>query len=110
MTELILGEGVTWVMFGSFLIMGTFGLFCSVMFDVYSSGIQHHEFDVKTFWQRNDIRIYLSFLAVMVGVLFSEQLLGSSLNTWTAFLSGFMSDKLIENLLKRRRKKDESSN
>jgi ABC-type uncharacterized transport system YnjBCD ATPase subunit len=109
MTELILGQGVTWVMFGSFLIMGTFGLFCSVMFDVYSSGIEANQFAFKTFWSRNKIRIYLSVLAVIVGILFSEQLLGSQLNVWTAFLSGFMSDKLIENLLKRRRKKDESS-
>jgi hypothetical protein len=94
-------------MFISFLIMGTFGLICSVMFDVYSSGIEANEFAFNKFWQRNKIRIYLSVLAVMIGILFSEQLLGSQLNTWTAFLSGFMSDKLIENLLKRKRKKDE---
>jgi ABC-type uncharacterized transport system YnjBCD ATPase subunit len=105
MTEILLGNGVTWIMFMSFLLMGSFGLLCSVLFDVYSSGIEANEFAFSKFWKRNQIRIYLSILAVIVGILFSEQLLGSHLNSWTAFLSGFMSDKLIENLLKRRRNK-----
>jgi ABC-type uncharacterized transport system YnjBCD ATPase subunit len=104
MTEMLLGKDVTWMMFMSFFIMGTIGLIASVLFDVYSSGIKTNDFDFGKFWTRNKFRIYLSFLAIVIGILFSEQLLGSQLNNWTAFLSGFMSDKLIENLLKRKRK------
>jgi hypothetical protein len=106
MTEIILGNGVTWEMFISFLLLGFFGLMCSVVFDVYSSGIDANEFEFKKFWKRNKIRTILSLLMLVVGILFSEQLLGASLNTWTAFLAGFTSDKLIENLLRRKAKKE----
>lgn len=104
-TQIILGEGVTWVMFFAFFTMGVLGLVSSVMFDVYSSGIDTHEFKLFKFLGDNRIRLMLSILAIIIGVLFSEQILGASLNTWTAFLSGFTSDKIIENMMQRRRKK-----
>lgn len=104
-SEIILGEGVSWMMFFAYIMVGVFGLTCSVLFDIYSSGIAANEFKFKKFIYENEIRILLSILAVIVGVLFHEQLLGSELNTWTAFLSGFMSDKIIENLMNRRKKK-----
>jgi hypothetical protein len=103
--DLILGDGVTWTMFAAYYIMGMVGLFVSALTDIYSSGIESNQFLFRIFWRENKIRLILSFVVIAVGVVFSEQLIGSKLTTWTAFLSGFMSDKVIENLMQRRKKR-----
>ena len=60
---------------------------------------------MKYWWKANRWRTLLSALVIVAGIIFSEQLLSIKMSNWASFLAGFTSDKLIENLLQRRRRK-----
>jgi hypothetical protein len=107
--QLILGEGITWPMFTVFMIFGALGLLTSVLFDIYSSGTTHKKFSLKYWWSCNKYRLSLSVLTVVIGVMFSEQLLSIKMSNWASFLAGFTSDKLIENLMQRKRRKGQNT-
>jgi len=107
--DLILGDGVTWTMFLVFLTFGALGLLSSILFDIYSSGTSTKKFSLKYWWKCNKWRLSLSVLAVVIGILFSEQLLSIEMSNWASFLAGFTADKLIESLMQRRRRKTQSA-
>lgn len=85
-----------------FLIWGYIGLVLSVLVDI----VRNKEKIKRTggfnlgFWiQDNLVRVISSILIVLVGVLFSEDLLGIKGNLG-AFAAGFITDKVIEMLIK----------
>lgn len=104
-SELILGENITWSMFTVFLLFGLLGLVTSVAIDIYSSGIAGKDFSFSIFWQDNKWRLLLSLLVIVIAIIFSEQLLEMQMGNWSSFIAGFASDKVIENLMQRRRRK-----
>lgn len=108
--ELVLGEGVTWTMFTVFLLFGLIGLVTSVAFDIYSSGASSKELSFKVFWNDNRWRLLLSLLVIVIAILFSEQLLEMQMGNWSSFIAGFTADKIIENMMQRRRRKKEIQN
>ena len=110
MTSLILGEGVSFKMFIVFTIFGLVGLLTSVAFDIYSSGAKSKELSLKVFWKDNKWRLILSLLVIVIAILFSEQLMSISMSNWASFLAGFTADKLIENLMQRRRRQKQENN
>ena len=109
-TDLILGEGVSMTMFVVFTIFGLVGLLTSVAFDIYSSGAKSKELSLKVFWKDNKWILLLSLLVIVIAILFSEQLMSIAMSNWAAFLAGFTADKLIENLMQRRRRQKTEQN
>ena len=109
---LIFGDGITFEMFIVFLLFGLVGTITSVLLDVYSSGTSMKKFSLKYWWSGNKVRALLSLLILVVGIIFSEQLLSIKMSNWASFLVGLTSDKIIENLLqrKRRKKQDNTTN
>lgn len=89
--------------FISLLFWGLIGFVFSVLIEM----IRHKNKIKKTggfsiiFWLKdNSNRIILSILAIIVGVLFSNDLIGKEISNWGAFLSGLVTDKIIEALTK----------
>lgn len=103
--ETLFGDGVTKVTLLVYLVLGLFGVVTSLIFDVYSSGIAGSEFKFKIFWSDNAFRIFLSVIVVILAMIFGEEIIGIKTSNWSVFLAGFTSDKAIENLLQRRRRR-----
>lgn len=108
--ELLFGEGVTFMLLVAYFTLGIFGIITSMIFDVYSSGISWREFDKKRWWKDNAFRTLLSIIVVILSMMFGEEIVGIKTSNWSMFLAGFSADKLIENLLQRRRKKEVKEN
>ena len=108
-STLVLGEGVTWTMFVVFMTFGFVGLITSVAFDIYSSGAKSKELSIKKFLKDNSWRLILSLLVIVIAILFSEQLMSIQMSNWASFLAGFTADKLIENLMQRRRRQKQNN-
>lgn len=107
--ELMFGEGITLAGLLVFLTIGVFGIVMSMLIDIYSSGIAFSEFSWKKWISDNGSRIILSFLVLILAIAFAEELTGIERGNWSMFIAGFTSDKIIENLAqRRRRKKDEN--
>lgn len=94
-----------------YVIFGFIGLILSLIVEVFRSKNK-----IKTrggfsfaFWITDNykiLRVLLSIIAVIIGVLFSEQLLGFSINNWGAIVAGFSTDKIVETLISLKTKKD----
>lgn len=103
--ETLFGEGITATVLLVYFVLGLFGIVTSLIFDVYSSGVVGSEFSWKRFWNDNTFRIFLSIIIVILAMIFGEEIVGIKTSNWSVFLAGFSCDKIIENLLQRRRKK-----
>ena len=85
-----------------FLIWGYIGLVLSLLVDIVRNKekIKRLGGFSPSFWfQDNFVRMISSIIVVLVGCLFSEDLLGIKGNLG-AFAAGFITDKLIEMLIK----------
>jgi hypothetical protein len=51
----------------------------------------------------NGWRIVATVIAMMIGVVFTEPILGVKLNHLTAFLAGFFTDKTVEAITNRKK-------
>jgi len=78
------------------------GLLISVVMDVYSSGASLAEFSAKKWATDNGVRVVLSMLCLIAGLLFSEDIFGVKLNALTAFWGGIGNDNLINMFVRRR--------
>ena len=105
--ELLFGEGISLAQLLVWFTLGVFGVFASMVFDVYSSGISWSDFSLKRWWSDNAWRTLLSIFVIILAMAFGEEIVGIPTGNWSMFLAGFTSDKLIENLVQRRRKKKE---
>lgn len=89
--------------FVSLLIWGLIGFLFSILIE-----LSRHKEKIKklggfsfTYWlQDNIIRFILSILTIIIGSLFSNELIGKNMNNWSAFLTGLVTDKIIEALNK----------
>lgn len=104
--ESMFGEGIGMLDVGIFLLMGLTGLIFSIVIDIYSSGAELAELSWKRWWGDNKVRLVVSLMLLFITMVFSEQLLEINLSKWSMFLAGFTSDKLIENLVQRKRKQN----
>lgn len=103
-TQLVIGETNSPLMFFVFVCFGFAGLILSLCFDIYSSGTNIKTFSFKYWIKSNVWRILLSAMVIIVAILFSEQLVGMSMSNWSSFIAGFTADKIIENLMQRKRR------
>lgn len=102
--DTLFGEGVQLVDITVYFILGIFGIFSSLVIDVYSSGIQISQFDRKRWLKDNGFRVIVSIMVLFAAMVFGEEIVGIPTSNWSMFLAGFTSDKIIENLLQRKRK------
>lgn len=104
-TDLVLGTETTPMMFTVYILFGLFGFVISIAFDIYSSGVSGKEVSLKHFWDDNKWRVLLSLFVIIVAILFSEDVMEMKMGNWSSFIAGFTADKIIENLMQRRRRK-----
>lgn len=103
--ELLFGEGITFAQLVVFFTLGLFGIVMSMLIDVYSSGIKFSQFSWKKWFSDNATRLILSILVLILAIAFGEELTGIERGNWGMFIAGFTSDKIVENLAQRRRRK-----
>lgn len=58
--------------------------------------------------KKNKARVLLTFLAVIIGILFTEDVLGIKLNNWGAMSVGLSTDVIIEKIIAIFGKKNEN--
>ncbi len=113
-TSIIVGKllnGHTTEDFIVYLIFGFVGLVLSLIVEIIRSKnkIKARGGFSFAFWITDNykvLRVFLSVVSVILGVLFSEQLLGFSINNWGAIIAGFSTDKIVETLFSLKTKKD----
>jgi hypothetical protein len=96
-------NGQTSEQFVALLFWGLMGFFCSILIELL-----RHTKKIKTkggfdfvFWFKdNSIRFILSVLTIIIGVLFTNDLIGKDIGNFSALLSGLVTDKIIEALTK----------
>ena len=100
--DLIIGDRTVFL---ANVLLGIFGLLLSWMLEAYrywrpirdNGGLSHYFCN-----QKQVLRLVLSLMAIVAGVLFSEDLVGVPLTNFTAFLAGFSADKIINSLMNRK--------
>lgn len=93
-------------MTATFLFWGYFGLVLSYLFQLfkyYPKIKRTGGFSFGYYLKDNAPRILIGLLIIPLGVKFSHELLNINLTEWTAFLSGFFSDRTVD-ILKNRKK------
>jgi len=102
-------EGLTWSNLAIYYCIGLFGMAFSMLLQY----VHHAEpisayggFKWATWFKENWPRVVLNLFGILAGVLFAEQLLGISLSAYSAFLSGWATDDVIDSLLNKKKKKD----
>jgi len=105
--ETLFGEGVKTVDILVYFLVGLFGVFSSMVIDVYSSGIKMSELKFKKWFGDNGFRTIVSIMVVFMAMIFGEDLVGIPKSNWSMFIAGFTADKIIENLVQRKRRKTE---
>lgn len=103
METLIIGMTILQVLY--FLAFAAFGQLFSIALQQvkYAPRIKAYGgFRVFRWLDDNIWRVVLTLCAMVAGVLFTPQLSGQELTEWTAFLSGFATDKIIDSLINRK--------
>lgn len=98
--------GMEWIQFISFLMFGYLGLVISYLIQLYKYYPRINKNGGFSIWfaiSDNWIRIMIGLLIIPVGIRFSQELLGITITEWTAFLSGFFSDRTIDSLKNRKK-------
>jgi hypothetical protein len=96
-------NGETSEQFVSLLIWGLIGFLFSILIELgrHKDKIQKLGGFSLGYWLKdNIIRFILSILTIIIGSLFSNELIGKNMNNWSAFLTGLVTDKIIEALSK----------
>jgi len=99
-------EGLTFEKLGIFYAIGLLGMVMSMLLQQihHSEPIKAHGgFKWTTWFLENWKRTVLNLLGILVGILFSEHLLGITLTAWSAFLSGWATDDVIDSLLNKKK-------
>jgi hypothetical protein len=99
-------ETLSLIQFFYFFAYACFGqLFSIAMQQVkYGNKIKAYGgFSLLVWVNENGWRAVLTICCMVAGVLFTEQLSGSPLSAWSAFLSGFATDKIIDSLVNRKK-------
>lgn len=95
-------NGQTPEQFIALLFWGFIGLLTSILIERMISksvkSIKHPP--LNEYLKENIARLLLSLIAVLIGVLFTPDLLGRDINNFSALLAGLSTDKLIELLIK----------
>ncbi len=102
--ETLFGEGISVTMLVVYFLFGVFGIFTSMILDVYSSGIKLSAFSWKRWLFDNGFRTVLSLIVVILAITFGEELVGIKTANWSMFLAGLTNDKIIETFIQRKRK------
>jgi hypothetical protein len=103
MESLIIGMTAFQMLY--FLSFAAFGQFFSIALQQvkYAPRIKAYGgFSILIWINENFWRVIVTLCAMIAGVLFTPQLTGQELTEWTAFLSGFATDKVIDSLLNRK--------
>jgi len=107
-SETVFGTHVPFKLFAIYLLFAFTGLLFSLVLELYKSDVKSKEFKFKYWWSHNKFRVILNIIAMTLGILFTEDLLGIKLSVYNSFLAGFTSDKIIETL-KRKLKRTEDA-
>lgn len=105
MTHESLLEGMTLSIFGYYFLWSCFGKLISVLLQLYKSKGQikaNGGFQWGYYIKSNWPRFLVTLSAMVVGVLFTESLLGVKLNELTAITAGFSTDVIVDRLFKGR--------
>lgn len=88
--------------FVAYLLWAGVGLIASVLIEL----IRHHKaikdkggFSIKFWLLDNLARFLLSIIAIIVGILFSPDVLGVTISNFGAFMAGLVTDKIVEALI-----------
>lgn len=103
-SKTVFGSNVPFKLFSIYLLFAIIGLIFSLVLELYKSDIKSDKFSFKYWWSKNKFRVILNIIAMTLGVLFTEDLLGIKLSVYTSFLAGFTSDKILETLKKKIKK------
>lgn len=96
-------NGQTPDQFVSLLIWGFVGFIFSIFLELlrHKKKIKTNGGFVLSFWLKdNIIRFILSIMAIVIGVLFTPDLIGKDISNFSALLAGLVTDKIIEALTK----------
>jgi len=99
-------EGLTWTKLFQFYAIGLLGMVISMLVQQvhHAQVIQAHGgFKWSKWILENWKRTVLNLLGILVGVLFTENLLGITLTAWSAFLAGYATDDVIDALVNRKK-------
>ncbi len=98
----LLLNGMSLQQFTVFFILGMVGVVGSMIMEMYKKRMnfkaegKSFDFSMGYWIKDNAMRFILSTFAVIVGILFTKDVLDTELNNFTAFLAGFNTDKIIE--------------
>lgn len=97
---------MTLIQISYFFAFSCFGQLISIAVQQVKYGAKIRRYGGFSLWvwlNENFWRGVLTVLAMLAGVIFTEQLFGAPLNEWQAFLSGFATDKIIDALVNRKK-------
>jgi hypothetical protein len=103
METLIIGMTVFQILY--FLAFAAFGQLFSIAIQQvkYAPRIKAYGGFSLFIWLTDNLwRVVVTICAMIAGVLFTPQLSGQELTEWTAFLSGFATDKIIDSFINRK--------
>lgn len=89
-----------------------FGFMLSIGLDIYRSGVELKKLSWSEWKDKNFVKSIVSVGCIIAGLVFSEDIFGAPITSLMAFWAGFGSDKLVNDLVRRReklRKKAEES-
>jgi len=107
MTESLI-MGMTSLHFYYFLAFACFGQLFSIAIQQVKYGkliASRGGFSILIWLNENGWRVIMTLCAIVAGVLFTPQLSGQDLTEWTAFLSGFATDKVVDSFVNRKEAK-----
>lgn len=98
----ILLNGMSLSSFGAYFILGMIGVIVSMLAEILRTNNkckakgETFTFSLGYWIKDNFIRLVLSMIIVILGVLYTKDLLGIEINSMLALSAGFNSDKLVE--------------
>ena len=82
-----------------FYITAILGLLCSIavhVFKQYRIKPKGSEFNVLAILYDERIRIICTVVVIPAAIIFSDNIMGSSITNWSAFLAGFVTDRTLD--------------
>lgn len=101
----LIGADVNLAALLAFAVWAYGGLAYSLYTDFVSSGENLKQFNPTYYWQQNKWRVIQSIVAIPIGLIFTQDLLGIELSAFSALLLGFNIDKLLEAIKDRKKRK-----
>lgn len=78
-----------------FLVYFTMAIF-GFVFSVFGELFKHKTYNLKEWFQKEKYRIVLNLFAIIIGIIFTEDISGVPINLWQAFISGMATDLVID--------------